>query len=792
MNNNNDQELIKKLLITDPSQAQLQSTIDFSKYFKLMWKKKHWIMLFTVLISVLWFFAISMFAIKPEYTSSAVIRFDDPRGGIAVTDFGVMDAISKRAVLNTRSFLGRVVDSLHYNIIYASEKINPATFVKSIEIVPEAKHGNYKILNHQTFLVVYFTNKEESIEDSVLKRIPIAADSCIIMAVNGLRLDFNPPQLLKYPQVEFSYIPKTYAVDILKENLTVNMDRSRTILTISYTDKNPGYAAVVINTVADLFVQQLVDYKRIQTSSILVSLQEQLQAAEREFTQAESQLREFREANPFVFLANDQQRMISQYADLEGDLEANTKNLTTLQELLNKLKHSGNGEQRSFIYQEILAFFQSIKVLGAELLIEEYEQLLSQQQRLLDQNFSPQHPQLVNLQNQIMDIEEQIDAKASQYYQQLQLQIGDSRTDINQIYRNLKNLPRNQLRLAELERNRQIKGNLVSTIMARIEEAKVSDAAVIPDAYVIDKAEPQRVKSNIMIKLKMLLAGPLLGLFLGMAFFIIIDLLDNSARSAREVEKKLKIPLLATIPVIGDLKEVPGNNPGEKKMDEKLITSDYAPNIAGESFRFLRTKLNLLTEDSHRSFIITSKDPGEGKSLIAANLAVTYAQQKLPTLLMDCDLRRGVLHHSFAINKEPGLSNLLQSDSRINVLEASRVINSTHVPYLFLMASGKNIPNPSELLGSTRMKDLVKILKGEFSVIIFDTPPLEFAPDALVIKSFVDHIILLTRYAKTNLNRLSDVLQNFNVVKKDVIGVLINASPEIKEKKYYTYSYYHY
>ena len=459
---------------------------------------------------------------------------------------------------------------------------------------------------------------------------------------------------------------------------------------------------------------------------------------------------------------------------------------------MTKLQQTGKSERRSFIHRDILSFLESIEVPGAGLLIEQYEQLLAQRQELFDQNYSPQHPQLVSINNQIVDIEGEIEAKASQYFQQLKIENKNSQTNIDKLYRNLRSLPRNQLRLAELERNRQIKEKVVATIMARIEEARVSDAAVIPDAYVIDKAEPPIIKESLIEKLKMLLVGPFLGFCLAIAFFIVIDMLDNSARSAKEVEKKLKIPLLATIPVIGDLKELPGHNPGEKKMDEKLITSDYAPSIAGESFRFLRTKLNLLTDDSHRTFIITSKDPGEGKSLIAANLAVTYAQQKLPTLLLDCDLRRGVLHHTFAINKEPGLSNLLQSDSIINVLEASRVIKSTHVPYLFLMASGKNMPNPSELLGSNRMKDLIKILKDEFSVIIIDSPPLEFAPDALVLKSIVNHMILLTRYAKTNLNRLSDVLKNFDVVKKDVIGVLINASPEVREKKYYTYSYYHY
>jgi capsular exopolysaccharide synthesis family protein len=206
----------------------------------------------------------------------------------------------------------------------------------------------------------------------------------------------------------------------------------------------------------------------------------------------------------------------------------------------------------------------------------------------------------------------------------------------------------------------------------------------------------------------------------------------------------------------------------------------------------IRTKLVFEEFKDRHSLIVTSLNPDEGKSLITSNLAITFAQQKFPTLLMDCDLRRGVLHNSFGCNKKPGLSDLLKSNSTMNMSAISDIIQETHIPNLFLITSGTPIPNPSELLGGLKMKQVLDLLEQKFGVVIIDTAPIKFTPDAFIINSFIHKLLLVVRYGKTNLNKLSEKTKEFESIRNDFVGVVLNASKEITKQDHYSYSYYHY
>ena len=200
----------------------------------------------------------------------------------------------------------------------------------------------------------------------------------------------------------------------------------------------------------------------------------------------------------------------------------------------------------------------------------------------------------------------------------------------------------------------------------------------------------------------------------------------------------------------------------------------------------------LNNNSKNKSLIVASLTPGDGKSLFSSNLAITFAQQKLPTLLIDCDLRRGVIHNSFNCGKKPGLTDVLVSNNPINLPEISRIIQRTHVPNLYLISCGIQVPNPSELLGGQRMKQFHNLLENKFGMIIIDSPPIEFVPDVMVLNSFIHSVLLVVRYKKTNLNKLNEKLREFSNIKDDFRGVVINASSNLTEKEHDSYSYYHY
>jgi tyrosine-protein kinase Etk/Wzc len=493
-----------------------------------------------------------------------------------------------------------------------------------------------------------------------------------------------------------------------------------------------------------------------------------------------------------VALSENRQSTVNNLASQEASLKTNEQNLAILRDLMSLNPTGKTFEEASSQYQRKIGFLNNQNVTGASIAVSEYTRLNSERQRLLLNNFPLEHPQVKSVEKQLSDLGKDIDEALEEVEGSLVRTIRSLRNEVNRKYQDLKKLPGNELQLAELDRNKLIMEGMVSSIMSKIEEAKVSDAAVIPDAYVIDKAEPAFNPKKPIDKIILPFIGPFLGLLFGVGIIILMDLLDNSVKSVSDLESKTNLKVLATIPVIINEKNVPENIKPRGQLDPKLITSDFAPVLASEQFRFIRTKLSFEDHTNPKCIIITSISPGDGKSLVSSNLAVTFAQQKVSTLLVDCDLRRGVLHKTFNCSKKPGISDLLISGKKIDDKILSESIQETHVPHLYLISSGLQVPNPSELLGSLRMRDILETFKESFQIIILDTPPIEFIPDALALNTFVHNILLVAREGKTNINDIKYKLNEFSRIGSDFKYVVLNASKEVDAHAYSSYSYYNY
>jgi len=766
------------------------------RYLHIVSLNKLWVIVITSIFTVLWILIFALFIEKEtNYPTSTLIRFGDPRSRTpvgAMRDFSSMSNESKVAVLHSNVFLGKVVDSLKLNVEIETRKVRRLELIKKIDLAPNVEYGQYQLQMLEPKLNMYYTNKQKDIKHKLITSSRISNDSLIVISGNGLTLTLDKSVFNKYNPINLNCVPKRVAVEKLKGAIETRIDESRTLLTIIYTHKDPYFSAYVSNKISAAFLDQLLEYNRYQTSSVIKSLEEQLEVARTELKISEDAVRQFRENNPLVFLANDGQQIASNLASYETNRGNYNRVSAELQALLDKKAQIGTGGNIHYYYQELLSFLISQNVAAATPYGAEFDQVSNELQRLRNQNYSDDHPQVINLNNQLRGVEEEIEKSARTYQISLQNNLNDAQQNIVSFQSNLRRLPRNQLQLAELERDRQIKENIVSSILMRYNEAKVTDASVISEAFLIDDAQPPLIYVGFFDKLPFYLMGLVIGLVLAVGIFVGADFMSDRVKSITSVETNINVPVLGTIPVIGDEKEVPGVKDLEKELDTKLITSDYAPNIAGEKFRLLRTKLSMESGSTKKSLLITSLRPGEGKALVAANLAITFAQQKLPTLLIDADLRRGVLHNSFNLKKRPGLAEILVMNNPIDRSELVSKAQNTHIPNLYLMASGMQIPNPSELLGSQRMKNFIDIAESQYGMIIIDTPPMEFIPDALVLNNLVHNILLIVRYGKTHLQKLREKIFEYSKIRSDFQGVIINAYEELRKKDHYSYSYYHY
>lgn len=220
-------------------------------------------------------------------------------------------------------------------------------------------------------------------------------------------------------------------------------------------------------------------------------------------------------------------------------------------------------------------------------------------------------------------------------------------------------------------------------------------------------------------------------------------------------------------------------------MEKELVVLNDPKSRISEAVKSVKTNLQFASIDKNvKTIMITSSIPGEGKSFIAANLASAFANSDLNVLLIDCDLRKGRQHQIFEVNNAKGLSNLLIDD----IKNRKKYIKKTKTDNIKVIPSGVIPPNPSELLGSKKNKDLIQKLRKEFDLIILDCPPVNGLADALVMTSLADSVIIVCAQNKTKTSLLNETKKALNQVNAKVTGVIMN-KVDTKEKDHY-YRYY--
>lgn len=219
-------------------------------------------------------------------------------------------------------------------------------------------------------------------------------------------------------------------------------------------------------------------------------------------------------------------------------------------------------------------------------------------------------------------------------------------------------------------------------------------------------------------------------------------------------------------------------------MENQLITVSSPDSPAAEAYRTLRTNIQFSSVDRKiKTLAITSSGPGEGKSTTAANLAVVLAQNGHKTILVDCDQRKSKIHKIFKISNQVGISDLL-----VGNIELNDAVKSISIKNLFIMTSGTKPPNPSELLGSKKMYELLEKLKEVFEYIILDTPPILSVTDAQVLAGHSDGCILVVASGETARDSAVKAKELLQKVGAKILGVVLNKLP-INQKGHYRYYY---
>ena len=230
-------------------------------------------------------------------------------------------------------------------------------------------------------------------------------------------------------------------------------------------------------------------------------------------------------------------------------------------------------------------------------------------------------------------------------------------------------------------------------------------------------------------------------------------------------------------------------------MKKEVVAHKDPKSPISEVFRTLRTNIQFINNNKKiKTLLVTSTLPGEGKSWIASNLAVTFAQAGKKVVLIDADMRKGRQYVIFGMAPKPGLSNYL---SQVGIKEEKNItkemiacLQKTEVKNLYLMSAGSIPPNPSELLVSSKMAKLLEKLKTVCDIVIIDGTPCELVTDAVILSRIVDSTIIVTAHKVTKKDALDRIIKNIRNVGGNITGIVINKMPvsgKKYEEKYYYY-----
>jgi succinoglycan biosynthesis transport protein ExoP len=290
-----------------------------------------------------------------------------------------------------------------------------------------------------------------------------------------------------------------------------------------------------------------------------------------------------------------------------------------------------------------------------------------------------------------------------------------------------------------------------------VEEASVNSSPISPN-----------------IRLNVLLAAAI-GAVLAIGGVVLIEYLDDTVKTAEDINR---ITGLATI---GTITRIEGLD-----YPSKLVAASKPLSPTAEAFRVLRTNLQFSSVDRPpRSVLMTSPGPGEGKSITLANLAVVVAQSGLKVIVVDTDLRRPVQHKIFGVPNRHGFSDAILSPKS----DLWQHLQKTSVENLWLLPSGSLPPNPAELLASERMKELIAALEENADLVLYDSPPSLVVTDAMVLGSRVDGVVLVNDAGRTRTNEARMVVDEFNRVRVNLFGVVLNRIASSGSGYYHNYYY---
>ena len=317
------------------------------------------------------------------------------------------------------------------------------------------------------------------------------------------------------------------------------------------------------------------------------------------------------------------------------------------------------------------------------------------------------------------------------------------------------------LKISVTDQDPELAANIANSI-AQVFSGEIAKIYQINNISVVDVAVTPEEVSNNTLKRDLLIAL-FISIFGTIGVVFVVYYFDDTVKLTDDLEEEIGMPVVAKV-----FKSDIGSKNNRKV---ELLAQKYPKSVVSESIKTLRTNLQFSSVDEDiKTILITSSIPGEGKSFISANLAISFAQTDKRVLIVDCDMRKGRQHRIFKLSNSKGLSNLLIDD----MTNYKDYINKTSVPGVHVITRGTVPPNPSELLNSKKNADLLRVLKAKYDVIIYDGVPCNGLPDSIIMSKLVDKVLIVSSDSMTPKSVLESTKKQLESVNAPIAGDVLN------------------
>jgi len=752
---------------------------------------RRWKIVFCILCAVFVVITIYTFLKKPVYEASAIIHVkDDKQKGVVLGDLGLKDSNPVNAeieLIKSRTNAKQVVERLHLR--WKIDKKSDGLTFNIMEFSSNAKEPVYKIMLTGTDTFTVKDNDGNYIGEGKSGKLLKAKDLALLL--NNVKGEKGDSFTLNIASLNAT------ATELLKEIKTIEVGKMTGIIRASYTSTDPVLARDVVNELVNAYINHSVNVKSAESEKTVSFIDKQLKELRGDLDSSENKLQTYKSSTGVMQLDNEAESLITKISEMERNRAAVAIQKQQLDFASNSMKRAmKKGEIYSPGNMGNDSLGMSVSSLSTKL-----SELQVQKSELLSK-FTPAHQAVKSVQSQIDEVQNKILSILETSRVNMAKQEQDIASQLKSYDNKIKKLPAVEQDLATLTRVSRVNSDMYTFLLHKHEESRIAKESTISNLDIVDPADIPELPISPNLPLNLLL-GLFWGLGLGVAVAFIHEYLDDTIKNADQAKRATGMCLLGTIPPFakqessqnglphrGTFPQITGgdSNLNEVFSDKNILIAQSAPkSFASEAFRALRTGLHFsaISKDK-KTMVFTSTFPREGKSTVSSNTAIVMAQTGARVLVVDCDLRRSSQHEKFGCSKTPGLSEVLTRDVTIE-----QAINKTLVPGLDLLCAGTTPPNPSELLGSEEMRQLLLSQRDNYDYIIIDAPPILAVTDAPVLTTVSDIVILVMEAGRVPVKAAENMREILTRLNAHIAGIVLNDRTGKGERySYYSRSYY--